>query len=156
MAGNDSAWNQHMNLMVKIAEIHTQCYLLEKFCVRLTELPSSVRPIVEACGRVYFLGLIEAQLDGFLEEGFIDGRQSKTIRSVFLDECALLRKEAIALTDALGYPDFILKAPIGRFDGDIYPGKFPYAKLLTNHPSLSLFGRIEECSSGLWTTFILG
>jgi acyl-CoA oxidase len=34
-----------------------------------------------------------------------------------------LRKDVIGLTDAWGIPDFIHKAPIGKYDGDIYPGK---------------------------------
>jgi hypothetical protein len=34
-----------------------------------------------------------------------------------------LRKDVIGLTDAWGVPDFIHKAPIGKYDGDIYPGK---------------------------------
>jgi len=34
--------------------------------------------------------------------------------------CNQLREQCIPLTDALGFPDWILKAPIGRADGDIY------------------------------------
>lgn len=29
----------------------------------------------------------------------------------------------VGLTDAFGLPDFVLKAPIARYDGDIYQSK---------------------------------
>ena len=35
-----------------------------------------------------------------------------------------MRKDVIGLTDAFGLPDFVLKAPIARYDGDIYQSKF--------------------------------
>lgn len=34
--------------------------------------------------------------------------------------CREVRKRAILFTDALGIPDFVLKAPVGCYDGDIY------------------------------------
>jgi hypothetical protein len=41
-----------------------------------------------------------------------------------------LRKDVIGLTDAWGIPDFIHKAPIGRYDGDIYPGKHASLRMI--------------------------
>lgn len=34
-----------------------------------------------------------------------------------------MRKDVIGLTDAFGLPDFVLKAPIAKYDGDIYQSK---------------------------------
>lgn len=33
------------------------------------------------------------------------------------------RTDPSLCVDAWGYPDFVLKAPIGKYDGDIYEGK---------------------------------
>lgn len=38
--------------------------------------------------------------------------------------CKGLRNQVIGLTDAFSFPDFILKAPIGKYDGNIYPAYF--------------------------------
>lgn len=35
-----------------------------------------------------------------------------------------MRKEVIGLTDGFGLPDFVLKAPIAKYDGDIYQCKY--------------------------------
>jgi acyl-CoA oxidase len=34
-----------------------------------------------------------------------------------------MRHEVIGLTDGFGLPDFVLKAPIAKYDGDIYQSK---------------------------------
>jgi acyl-CoA oxidase len=34
-----------------------------------------------------------------------------------------MRKDVIGLTDGFGLPDFVLKSPIARYDGNIYGGK---------------------------------
>jgi len=41
-----------------------------------------------------------------------------------LQLCRDLRADAAGLVDAFNYPDFILKAPLGRYDGDIYRAYF--------------------------------
>jgi len=33
-----------------------------------------------------------------------------------------MRYEVIGLTDGFGLPDFVLKAPIAKYDGNIYQG----------------------------------
>jgi acyl-CoA oxidase len=35
-----------------------------------------------------------------------------------------LRTQVIGLTDAWAFPDFVLKAPIAKYDGDIYQSKY--------------------------------
>lgn len=34
-----------------------------------------------------------------------------------------MRYQVIGLTDGFGLPDFVLKAPIAKYDGNIYQGK---------------------------------
>lgn len=40
-----------------------------------------------------------------------------------------MRYEIIGLTDAFGYPDFVLKAPIARYDGNIYERKYSLSRI---------------------------
>ncbi|RKP26128.1 acyl-CoA dehydrogenase/oxidase C-terminal [Syncephalis pseudoplumigaleata] len=80
-------------------------------------------PVLKRCGLLYALHCVQEQLGMLLEFGHLSSAQSASIRRAFLDGCADLRKDAVPLVDAWGFPDFIIKAPIGRYDGNIYPGK---------------------------------
>lgn len=42
------------------------------------------------------------------------------VRKALLKMCREVRKHAVLLTDALAIPDFVLKAPFGCYDGDVY------------------------------------
>jgi acyl-CoA oxidase len=39
-----------------------------------------------------------------------------------------VRKSAVAYVDGFDFPDFILKAPVGRYDGNIYESYFDMVK----------------------------
>lgn len=43
-----------------------------------------------------------------------------------------MRKDVVGLTDGFGLPDFVLKAPIARYDGDIYQSKCLFIVINTN------------------------
>ena len=60
-----------------------------------------------------------------------------------------LRKDVIGLTDAWGVPDFIHKAPIGKYDGDIYPGK-KKKKLTCLATVLALIRWLTACIQNTW------
>ncbi len=48
------------------------------------------------------------------------------------------RKDAVPLVDAFGYADFVLKAPLGCYDGDIYR---KYFEVLRDAPQTHINGR---------------
>jgi acyl-CoA oxidase len=66
------------------------------------------------------------------------GSQVGMIRKAFLAACKDLRKDAVPLVDAFNYPDFILKAPFGCYDGDIYN---KYFKMVNDAPQTQVNGR---------------
>ena len=73
-------------------------------------------------GQLWGTYVMQSLLELFLEEGYFSPSQAKMVKKVFYDLCRKTRKEVIPLVDAWAVPDFILKAPLGRYDGDIYPG----------------------------------
>ncbi|CAG8553124.1 501_t:CDS:2, partial [Acaulospora colombiana] len=77
-------------------------------------------PILKKMGQLWSVHLINEYLDLFLEEEYFNKKQASMVRKVYLEMCKKAREEVIPLVDAWGYPDFILKAPLGRYDGDIY------------------------------------
>jgi acyl-CoA oxidase len=85
---------------------------------------SNLLPALRRCGVLYALHCVQERLSVLLELGHLTGQQSQAIRSAFLDACADLRTDAVPLVDAWAFPDFVIKAPIGRYDGDIYSSKW--------------------------------
>jgi acyl-CoA oxidase len=49
-----------------------------------------------------------------------------------------MRKDVVGLTDAFGLPDFVLKAPIARYDGDIYQSKLEQFSISYQHLTKTL------------------
>ncbi|KAI7885421.1 acyl-CoA oxidase [Lichtheimia hyalospora FSU 10163] len=70
--------------------------------------------------------------DQAFKENYLTASQLKSLERVYLEECKSLRKQVIGLTDAWGYPDFVLKAPIAKYDGNIYE---PYFDTLLMAPN---------------------
>ena len=54
------------------------------------------------------------------------------IRQQVSDLCKEIRKDAIPLTDAFNYTDFMINSPLGRYNGDIYESYFNMVQ--TAHP----------------------
>jgi len=46
------------------------------------------------------------------------------INEQLLTLCRHVRYDAIPLVDAFNYPDWFLRAPVGTYDGNIYPKYF--------------------------------
>ena len=41
------------------------------------------------------------------------------IKSKVSELCKVVRKDAIALTDAFNFSDYIINSPLGKYDGDM-------------------------------------
>jgi acyl-CoA oxidase len=125
----EQAWNDNMDGSLTAARLHAHRYFMDVYINEIQRrldnklIDGSVHAALEACGRVWFLHCIVDELAHFLEDGLLDSNQTKSIRTHYTQACKTLRKDAVALVDAFGYPDFVLKAPIGRYNGDIYTGK---------------------------------
>ncbi|KAJ3255472.1 fatty-acyl coenzyme A oxidase [Borealophlyctis nickersoniae] len=59
-----------------------------------------------------------------LEEEFVTPAQARELRRARNGVCGVGRRDVVGLMDAFGRPDFILKSPLGRYDGDIYNAYF--------------------------------
>jgi len=45
---------------------------------------------------------------------------SRILRQAKKEVCGQLRRDAVGLVDAFGFPDFFLRSPLGRYDGNVY------------------------------------
>jgi acyl-CoA oxidase len=121
----DLAWNSNQTELVRLADVHSWRYFLilyQQGIRRHKHTP--VYGMLHKMGQLMSTFVLQKHLDLFLEEGYFNGSHAKMIRQLFLDQCKDLRKDAIPLIDAWAIPDFILKAPIGKYDGNIYPAYF--------------------------------
>ncbi|KAI9258243.1 hypothetical protein BY458DRAFT_441011 [Sporodiniella umbellata] len=111
---------------VRVAELHCAAYIFticsDKFSQKKEE--SDVQPIMRKLTGLWGLHVLSTYSDQGFKEGYLQPQQIKEIEHTYLQTCKSLRSQVIGLTDAFGFPDFILKAPIARYDGNIYQAYF--------------------------------
>lgn len=114
---------------VKVGELHA-CRFFFSICAEKFGQPAgtpgiepSVLAIMKKLTALWGLHVLNTYGDQGFKEGYISPEQIKSIEKVYVEQCKALRSQVVGLTDAFGHPDFILKAPIGRYDGDIYQRK---------------------------------
>ncbi|KAF9157160.1 acyl-Coenzyme A oxidase, partial [Mortierella sp. AD011] len=112
---SDEAWNANQRDLVRLADVHSWRYFLVLYRQGIERHKS--KPLFPVLQKI-------APYGHFLEENYFDGSQAKQVNQVFIDQCKDLRKDAVPLVDAWEIPDYILKAPIGKYDGNIYPAYF--------------------------------
>ncbi|KAF9138463.1 acyl-Coenzyme A oxidase [Mortierella sp. GBA39] len=121
----DQAWNTNQTELVRLADVHSWRYFLILYQQGINRHKHTpVYEMLRKMGQLLSTLVLQRHLDLFLEEGYFNGSHAKMVRQLFLDQCKDLRKDAIPLIDAWAIPDFILKAPIGKYDGNIYPAYF--------------------------------
>lgn len=75
------------------------------------------------CKLLNFLKLILLTKDGFFSP-----HQVSFLKNKLADLLAEIRPNAVALVDAFDYPDKTLDSCLGRYDGQVYPALYEYAK----------------------------
>ncbi|KAG0245587.1 acyl-Coenzyme A oxidase [Mortierella sp. GBA43] len=125
-ANYDQAWNKNQTELVRLADVHAWRYTLVVYQrgIEAHKDKKSEYAMLVKIGQLMGTFVLKRYVEMFLEEGYFDGSHSQLIRQLFLDQCEDLRKEAVPLVDAWGLPDYIVKAPIGKYDGNIYPAYF--------------------------------
>jgi acyl-CoA oxidase len=77
---------------------------------------ASSAEIGDALGRLhalFALSTLERNRGWYLESGYFEGPKAKAIRTLVNTLCRELRPDAVALVDAFGIPDQVLRAPAG-------------------------------------------
>ncbi|KAF9572710.1 acyl-Coenzyme A oxidase [Mortierella alpina] len=121
----ERAWNENQTELVRLADVHAWRYFLIVYQRGIDhQKNTSVYPILHKMGQLMSTFVLQRHLDLFMEEAYLDGSHAKMIRQLFLSQCKDLRKDAVPLVDAWAIPDFVIKAPIGKYDGNIYPAYF--------------------------------
>jgi acyl-CoA oxidase len=99
---------------VDLARAHAERLLLDGM-IDWTDTvdDADLQDVLPPLRSLFALSRIEADLDWFLEAGYVEGAKSKAIRNEVNELCDALRPAAEGLVDAFGIPDALLRAPIG-------------------------------------------
>ncbi|KAF9360291.1 acyl-Coenzyme A oxidase [Mortierella sp. NVP85] len=125
-ANFEQAWNKNQTELVRLADVNAWRYYLILYNrgIEAHRNKEAEYSMLVKFGQLMGTFVLRRHLDLFMEEGYFDGSHAKLIRQLFLDQCEDLRKDAVPLVDAWNIPDYVLKAPIGKYDGNIYPAYF--------------------------------
>ncbi|CAO3649116.1 unnamed protein product [Cunninghamella blakesleeana] len=117
---------------IRIAELHAATFLFEDNANRFGRqkpLPANIQDpsvvqILNKLTGLWGLHILTKYNDQFIKSGYFTPNHIKAVDHLYKQVCKNLRYQVIGLTDAWGYPDFVLKAPIAKYDGDIYQAYF--------------------------------
>ncbi|ORX45655.1 acyl-CoA oxidase [Hesseltinella vesiculosa] len=126
--------------MSRVAQLHCATYILsvnvEKFGAPAPAEGSgfdvSVYSILQQMTILWAFHTLHTFSGEGVREGFLTPQQINDVEGYYMSLNKSLRPQMIGLTDAFGHPDFILKAPIARYDGDIYQ---PYFETVMTAPN---------------------
>jgi acyl-CoA oxidase len=138
----EDAWNEHLVDFVDLARFHFTIVALELLQATYQKshdpelsalcVDDEFRPLFKQLVRLFSLDMLQREQQHFFRLGYFTSQYATVIQDTFYQQCKVLRRHVIPLVDAFGFPDFILKAPIGRYDGDIYPHYFNTVKNAPN------------------------
>ncbi len=104
--------------LVQLAHAEAERIILDRFVAIVEDAPDDSRAeTLDVLRQLFALSRIEADLDWFLEAGYVESNKSKAIRGEVNDLCDEVRPVAEALVDAFSIPDACLAAPIATDRG---------------------------------------
>lgn len=117
---------------VRVGELHCASFIFnscaEKFGqpIGAPGIEPSVLAIMKKLTALWGLHVLHTYGDQGFKESYFTPDQINSVEKTYLELCKSLRYQVIGLTDGFGFPDFVLKAPIAKYDGDIYQSKSFY------------------------------
>jgi acyl-CoA oxidase len=123
-SGSDmaEAWNNHLVELIESTRPHALYYAVKTFCTAVDQMRHNEKlyAVLSKLSALFALVSLKQCAQHFLEHGYMTPEQVKLIRQEIVVICRELRPDGVALVDAFNYPDWIIKAPLGQYDGNIY------------------------------------
>lgn len=121
-----------------VTRVHTRMYLIKSFFENLKTASPALQPVLTDLALLFALWSIETDASVFLRYGFLEPKDISTITVLVNKYTGKVREQAIPLTDAFNQSDFVINAPIGNYNGDVYNNYFAKTKAanppINTHP----------------------
>ncbi|KAI8819816.1 acyl-CoA dehydrogenase/oxidase C-terminal [Fimicolochytrium jonesii] len=121
---DDESYEECSQARLYASKIHSLGYFFHRFKSGISRAPAELLPILERLCLLYGLYSIVENAGPFLQYGYFTPQQMDWIRASVAILCKEVRHQAIPLTDAFNYSDFMLNSPLGRYDGNAYEAYF--------------------------------
>ncbi|XP_028907494.1 peroxisomal acyl-coenzyme A oxidase 2 isoform X1 [Ornithorhynchus anatinus] len=124
------AWNQTSVLHVFAAKAHCHYFVVKTFVdglMMFKDDPELYRVMKNLCD-LYALDGILSNTGDFLHDNFMSGDQVEMATEIYLGLLAVIRKDAVLLTDAFDFSDESLNSALGCYDGNVYERLFKWAQ----------------------------
>eukprot|EP01130_Rhizamoeba_saxonica_P014844 TRINITY_DN6526_c0_g1_i1.p1 TRINITY_DN6526_c0_g1~~TRINITY_DN6526_c0_g1_i1.p1 ORF type:complete len:604 (-),score=113.21 TRINITY_DN6526_c0_g1_i1:15-1826(-) len=125
----DQAWDDQLLNIFELS--NSYCLYIVLMCFHeATESISDVeiyRPLRNLLN-LYALYYIDQDLGNFTIDNYLDFDQANYVKEQLKAALAQVRKNAVLLVDGFGFSDHELKSALGRFDGDVYPALYKWAR----------------------------
>ncbi|ORZ41163.1 acyl-CoA dehydrogenase/oxidase [Catenaria anguillulae PL171] len=140
-ASQADAWNAHLLTVCDLAQLHTATYLSRAFCTRVRTAPVALRPVLHDLCQLYLLDtLARAGKDLMMTSTQWPAQLVHELEAQVVASMRKVRPRAVALVDAFGFPDFVLKSPLAAMDGNGYER---YLNMMKSAPGQG-FGGVPE------------
>ncbi|KAJ3332437.1 acyl-Coenzyme A oxidase [Blyttiomyces sp. JEL0837] len=119
------------NQLIKLSTLHSHVHLLQRFKECLVKNPpiAELKQTLMTCATLFAADIARKEAaTTVLEYGYISSDQARAVSSAVMTLCKRVREDVVFLTDALGFPDFMLMSSIGRADGNNYEDYFETVK----------------------------
>ncbi len=117
------SFDSYMMCLLSCARAHAELFVLESFLEHLSDVSDeSTHLVLQHLWTLFALDTISrgtGALD-FVEDGYINLSQLKTMRALINDMLMALVPESVALTDSWNFSDATLKSALGMKDGNVY------------------------------------
>ncbi|KAJ2455419.1 fatty-acyl coenzyme A oxidase [Coemansia sp. RSA 2336] len=135
----DNAYEFSSASRLHAARMHTYTYLLHRFAAQVEKSPQALRPVLTLLAQLFGAHSAINHSGEFLQSGFYSGAQIETLKGFVNNACAQVRPDAVPLTDAFGYTDYVVNSPLGRYDGDVYEKYFELVTSLNPQKPIPYF-----------------
>lgn len=107
------AFNVVQHQMIEVAQAYLERVILEQFYAKTDSIKDkSCKVMLTELCQLYALSQLEKNKAWFLEEGYMEGIKTKTIRKMVNQLCWEIRPNAVDLVEAFAIPKSCLAAPI--------------------------------------------
>lgn len=120
----DNAYEYSSASRLHAARMHTYTYLLHRFATQVDQSPEPLRPTLTLLAQLFGAHSAVQHSGEFLQCKFYTGPQIEALKQFVNEACLRVRRDAVPLTDAFNYTDYLVNSPLGRYDGDVYEKYF--------------------------------